>query len=203
MRRSARADWRFLLGIGPDSVVVDDHVDEDGAFARALEPWVARVNVPGATTIDADLVFVGCAHGTVIDESRLRSALGMVRNGGQVVLSVENPSGLHWLADWRPPTTGAAPASLRSGYRWVRALLQRSGVVDVAAYALLPHRDVPRVIIPVDPPCPAAAQRLALEHVWQRATPLGAAVRALLGLGIRTGLMLRRYPYYLLVGRKP
>jgi hypothetical protein len=205
VRRSTRVDWRFLLGIGPESVVVADHVDETGGpFVPALAPWVASVLVPGPAARDADWVFVGAAHGVAVDEARLRAALDMTRSGGRVVLTVENRYGLHWLADWRPLRDGtAARASLHSGYTRAKALLWRAGAVDVRAYALLPHHEAPRAIIPVEPPCPPTAQRLALEQVWQRATPLGAVARALLGLGVATGLMLRMYPHYLLVGRKP
>jgi hypothetical protein len=147
---------------------------------------------------------VGAANGAVVDERRLRDALGMLRRGGGVALTVENPYGLHWLADWRPLHDGAAArASVHCGYARAKALLRRSGAVDVRAYALLPHHQAPRAIIPVEPPCPPVAQGLALEQVWQRATPLGALARALLGLGAATRLMLRLYPHYLLVGRKP
>jgi hypothetical protein len=198
-------DWRFLLGIGPESVVVADHVDEpDGPLMPALAPWVARVLSPGPAARDADWVFVGAASEAIVDEARLRAALDMTRSGGHIALAVENRYGLHWLADWRPPHDEMAGcAALRSGYTRARSLLQRAGAVDVRAYALLPHHEAPRAIIPVEPPCPPVAQRLALEQVWQRATPLGAAARALLGLGISSGLMRRLYPHYLLVGRKP
>jgi hypothetical protein len=198
-------DWRFLLGIGPESVVVADHVDEPGGLLMpALAPWVARVLAPGPAASDVDWVFVGAADEAIVDEARLRDALHMTRSGGHVALTVENRYGLHWLADWRPSHDDmAARAALRSGYTRAKALLRRAGAVDVRAYALLPHHEAPRAIIPVEPPCPPIAQRLALEQVWQRATPLGAVARALLGLCVATGLMRRMYPHYLLLGRKP
>jgi hypothetical protein len=149
----------------------------------------------------ADWIFVGSAGGARIDHERMRSALRTVRRGGRMALLTQNRHGLHWLADWRPRATADDRAALSLADAC--ELLHHAGAEDVRAYALLPHHEAPRVMIPVAPPCPAAAQRHALDQVWQRATPLGALTRALLGLCIEFGCMRQLYPSYLVVGRKP
>jgi SAM-dependent methyltransferase len=182
-------------------------------IARSLAPWVRtvhRLEQPAPLLAAVDWVFFS---GSIAPDAAgvarsLQAALTALRPGGHVVLTLENRWGLHWLADWRVTDDTAAPAGgheavRRHGLPWHRRQLCQAGAEDLRSYALLPSRDAPRAIIPVDPPCPAPAQRMALDQVWQRATPAAAIARGALGLLVRTGLMARLYPHYLVVGRKP
>lgn len=222
LREATRTDWRFLLGITPQSAVLDAH-SADARIGRALLPWVGQVYRPCTRDVGApvealgpatsasptppdafDWIFVG-ADASQPTENALRAAVQRARPGGHVALMLENRWGLHWLADWRSAgvdRSSTSPAMQGSVSAW-RGRLREAGLEDIAVLALLPHHDAPRAIIPVDPSSPAAAQRHALDQVWQRATPGAAIVRWLLGLLVACGAMRSLYPHYLLVGRKP
>jgi hypothetical protein len=137
----------------------------------------------------------------------LRRTFAALRPGGHVAMTLENRWGLHWIADWRtrsPANDVRADAPpVRHGLRWHRELLRQVGADEICAYALLPSRDAPRAIIPIEPPCPPAAQKMALDQVWQRATPAAALLRRAIGVLVSSGLMRHLYPHYLVVGRKP
>lgn len=159
---------------------------------------------PGSGDL-ADWVFLGAADAHDTIEARLQAAFDELKPGGHLAATLENPHGLHWLADWRPPVDErhSHRKVLRLTLpRFVRAL-ERAGAAEVCSYALLPHHEAPRAIVPLQPAAPAAAQMHALDQVWQRATPLAALTRRLLGVLVRLGLMRRLYPHYLVVVRKP
>lgn len=216
LREATRVDWRFLLGLAPDDVVLAAGTGGP-RLARSLAPWVGlvrRFEQPPAAVGSVDWVFFSGAMTAAADDDQaalqqVRGALDSLRPGGHVALTLENRWGLHWLADWRvsddtnPGTATRGRNTSRHGLRWHRNLLRAAGAADIRSYALLPSRDAPRAMIPVDPPCPAAAQRMVLDQVWQRATPAAAVVRRLLGVLVQAGLMRRLYPHYLVVGRKP
>ena len=186
------------------------------ALAHALAPWVGAVEIDGSRVQagSVDWVFVtadsprgrpGLHEGL---GSQLRLAFAFLRAGGRVALTCENRWGLHWLADWRAEgSAGRDARSLRSrgghGFGWHRRAMRQAGGGEVHCFALLPSSDAPRAIIPVDPPCPAAAQRMALDQIWQRASPSAAIVRAGLGVLLHAGLMRSLYPHYLVIGRRP
>jgi hypothetical protein len=215
LREATRVDWRFLLGVSPNDVVLAGGLD-DLSLAQSLVPWVRKVyRLEQQPPEDAlDWVFfsgsVPPRDGATVEAfATLRRAFAALRPGGHLAITLENRWGLHWLADWRSaprsttdqPRQGTAPA--RRGLHWHREGLRRLGAEEICSYALLPSRDAPRAIIPVDPPCPAEAQKMALDQVWQRASPVAALVRKALGALVTSGLMRGLYPHYLLVGRKP
>jgi hypothetical protein len=68
---------------------------------------------------------------------------------------------------------------------------------------MLPSRLAPRTLIPLTPPCPAAAEKFALDQAWKRAKRRRAIGRLLLRLLVDLQLLRFLYPHYLLVGRKP
>lgn len=201
--------------MSPDDVVLAAGAD-DLHLSRSLSPWVRKVyRLEKQQPTDVlDWVFFSGAI-PAQDESAagatatLRRAFDALRPGGHVAITLENRWGLHWLADWRTGQgdTHERRRAWRSGAHrglgWHRERLRRVGADEIRCYALLPSRDAPRAIIPVDPPCPAAAQNMALDQVWQRASPSAAIVRKALGVLVASGIMGRLYPHYLLVGRKP
>ncbi len=215
LREATRTDWRFLLGVSPDDAVLAAGADAL-PLAQSLSPWVKSVHCldehpPGELI---DWVFLSGTvpwhEGAAADATTtLRRAFAALRPGGHLALTLENRWGLHWLADWRtsprdPKGSGREGASDAShGLRWHRERLRGIGADQICTYALLPSRDAPRAIIPVQPPCPPEAQKMALDQVWQRATPAAALVRKALGALVTSGLMRQLYPHYLLVGRKP
>ena len=175
-------------------------------LASALAPWVKEVHGPETLALEpgVDWAFLSdtcAAHGELVQR-----CFAALRPGGHLAVTVENRWGLHWIADWRPARDqgpSAAATITRHGLSWHLERLRRTGVDRLCAYALLPSRDAPRAIVPVFPPCPAAAQKMALDQVWQRATPPAALLRRGLGVLVSAGLMRYLYPHYLVVGRKP
>lgn len=200
-----------------------DLTSGDGALARALAPWVTAVHRPDPETADAA---PGPAAGTDTPRSTvsgpgtfdwvlcgttgfggaqgLARAFAAVAPGGRIAVFCQNPGGLHWLSDWR-----REPGDDRQRRPSVGRLdevcdaLRRLGARDVHGFALLPHHEAPRAIVPLEPPCPPAAQAAILDQVWQRGSPAAACVRALLSLVIRTGRMRRLFPHYLVAGTAP
>jgi hypothetical protein len=186
-------------------------------LAQALAPWVREVHPLEADrqVVSAfDWAFLTGAPSTAGDAGDgayvglLRSLFHSLRPGGHLAITIENRWGLHFVADWRVApkvqqrgANGHTPE--RHGLRWHRHLMRAAGADQLRTYALLPSHDAPRAIIPVDPPCPPDAQKMALDQVWQRATPTAALARALLGVLVSAELMRWLYPHYLLVGRKP
>jgi hypothetical protein len=138
-------------------------------------------------------------------QQRLQAAFDRLKPGGHLAMPLENPRGLHWLADWRPAAgeRDARRSTLQMTLSGLERLMRRAGVIEIYSYALLPHHEAPRAIVPLQPPCPSAAQMHALDQVWQRATPVAALTRKLLGVLVMIGAMRSLYPHYLVVARKP
>lgn len=177
-----------------------------GTLRRLADDPPARpAAVPPDAPPLADWVFLGTddAHATV--EGRIREAFDQLKPGGHLAAALENPRGLHWLADWRPAVgeRRARAGILRLTLHGFERAVRRAGATEVCSFALLPHHEAPRAIVPLQPPAPTAAQMHALDQVWQRATPIAALTRRLLGVLVRCGLMRRLYPHYLVVVRKP
>jgi hypothetical protein len=207
LREATRTDWRFLLGLSQSDVVLTAGSDSQ-RLSSALAPWIAEVHeltdpTPAPAADWAFLSGTVPAEGLAVTLERTFAAL---RPGGHLAMTLENRWGLHWIADWRP-SAGRGPSapatSERHGLPWHLEQFRRAGADHICAYALLPSRDAPRAIIPVEPPCPPAAQKMALDQVWQRATPPAALLRLALGVLVRAGAMRFLYPHYLVVGRKP
>jgi hypothetical protein len=122
----------------------------------------------------------------------------LLRPGGHLAVGVENRWGLHALFGQR-----RVDRRNTHGLDTYNRMLARCGADQVRSFALLPHHRKPRAIIPVSPPCPAAAQIFAIGQVWSRASPAAALGRRVLALCVDAGIMRYVYPHYLLVGRKP
>jgi hypothetical protein len=186
---------------------------DEQRLAASLSPWVRKVYRLEQAQLPSDVLdwvfFAGIApaSGDLAADpgTSLERAFDALRPGGHLAITLENRWGLHWIADWRtrPGGRDAPEPGARRGLRWHRDLLRRAGADEICSYALLPSGDAPRAIIPIDPPCPAEAQKMALDQVWQRASPAAALVRRALGTLVSSGLMHGLYPHYLLVGRKP
>jgi hypothetical protein len=68
---------------------------------------------------------------------------------------------------------------------------------------LLPNRREPRTMIPLEPPCPPAAEKFALDQTWKRASPGRALGRLALHRLVDMRVLRHLYPDYVVVGRKP
>ena len=127
----------------------------------------------------------------------LLQAFEILKPGGHLVIAGTNK----WGLSRKTADSGTRAVSYTlAGYR---KLLAGTGAEVLQSYAPLPHFNRPRAIIPVEPPCPAAAQKFAVGQAWKRPTLAGALARASIGLLVHAGLMPRLYPYYFVVGRKP
>ena len=205
MREATRTDWRFLLGLKQSDVVLAVG-PEAPRLTNSLAPWVAEVREFAAAGPAADWAFLSGNEPGESLPGTLARTYAALRPGGHLAMTLENRWGLHWIADWRPAAgrgASVAATGVRHGLPWHVEQFQRAGADHICAYALLPSRDAPRAIIPVDPPCPPAAQKMALDQVWQRATPPAALLRLALGVLVSAGVMRHLYPHYLVVGRKP
>jgi hypothetical protein len=165
----------------------------DALLASALAPWVGAIrgNSAIASTSGpakhglADWVWLGAVDAQCGLEECVRAGLAKLKAGGHLAAALENPHGLHWLADWRPSAAEregprrSLPVTLS---RFERAALQ-AGAAEICSFALLPHHEAPRAVVPIE--------------------PAAALTRKLLGLALRLGLMRRLYPHYLVVVRKP
>ena len=127
----------------------------------------------------------------------LRQAFDALRPGGHLLLTGRNRWSLNTLL------RGPGKRVHRYGLGAYLDLLRRAGATDARAYALLPHFSRPRAIIPVDPPCQAAAQKFAIDQMWKRASLIGSLARDTMNLLVDIGLMRQFYPYYMIVGGKP
>jgi SAM-dependent methyltransferase len=161
----------------------------------------------------------------------LRRAFDMLKPGGHVAIAIENRWGINTffgaidhsglpftnlmprrMADWwvRRRNARLRNDSKDGGYRTYtygltgyRDLMRQAGGDQTRSYALLPHYNTPRAIIPVDPLISPAAQKFAVDEVWQRASVPAALVRKIVGLLINARIMRHIYPHYLVVGQKP
>jgi len=162
----------------------------------------------------------------------LRRSFDIVRPGGYVAVAIENRWGINTffgeIDHSGLPFTNLLPRRLASrvvnrhaakyrndasnrGYRTYtyglngyQSLMREAGAQDVSVYALMPHYNVPRSVIPLAPRrCSSAQQEYALNEVWQRASPVAALARLGVRALVRSGLMPYIYPHYLIVGRKP
>ena len=122
-----------------------------------------------------------------IRPAMLRRAMAALKPGGHVAIGSQNRWGL------------SQPAA----FRWQQLLLERAGADRVRSFAILPHLEAPRAIVPVDPPAPATVQKFAIEQAWRRISPISAMARRALGVLVDAHLMRYLYPSYLVVGRKP
>jgi hypothetical protein len=223
-RSPTRADWRLMLGLSrTESVLVV------GADARelgsALSPWVRRVfeAVDDVATCDAtpiastqcdhaNLPLTQCSLDWIIFDGRIPGAgdvsrtvaraLTTLKPGGRVVLTFANRWGVGGLLQTHKeaPKSDGEPCH---GLGHARRLMTAAGLSEVACYAMLPGRRAPRTLIPLDPPCPPAAERFALDQAWKRASRRRAIGRLVLHLLVHLRLLRWLYPHYLLVGRRP
>jgi SAM-dependent methyltransferase len=211
-------DWRTLLGVSAHDQVLCIGTGAE-RMRRALTPWLAlqdarnRRPVPHPGRLD----WVICGDPLHVDPDTtrgetwtahvesLRQVLQCLRPGGHVAMRVYNRWGLHGVLGLQrrsPQELHGARDRIYSLRGWHR-LMGAAGADDIRSYALLPHPDAPRVVLPIQPACPAAAQKFVIDQVWKRPTRAGTLGRTLLGVFAHLRLMPHLYPYYLLVGRNP
>jgi ubiquinone/menaquinone biosynthesis C-methylase UbiE len=161
----------------------------------------------------------------------LDRAFDIVKPGGHVAIAIENRWGINTffgaidhsgmpytnlmprrIADWwvRRHEARLRNDASSQGYRTYTygldgylGLMRDAGADQSKGWALLPHYNTPRAMIPVAPLASYAAQAYAIDEVWQRASPSATVARTLLRLLVRAGVMRYIYPHYLVVGRKP
>jgi hypothetical protein len=222
-RSPTRADWRLMLGLSrTESVLV---VGADAReLGRALSPWVKQVfgAVDDVPTCDARIVAIQgdqaslplteCSLDWIIFDGRLPGdgdvpttvarVLPNLKPGGGVVLTFANLWGVGGLLQPRrkAPESDGVPCH---GLGHARRLMTAAGLSEVTCYAMLPGRRAPRTLIPLAPPCPAAAEKFALDQAWKRASRRRAIGRLALRLLVDLRLLRLLYPHYLLVGRRP
>lgn len=210
-------DWRTMLGLAPTDQVLCVGTGAE-RIRRMLLPFTGRRIAPdaGPHATLGHMDWVICGDPLHVDEhatredaraahvESLRQVLAYLRPGGHVAVRVFNRWGLHGVLGTRDRDLQQLHGAHDRVYslRGWRALLEAAGAEDVRCYALLPHPEAPRVVLPVHPSCPVAAQRLVIEKVWKRPTRAGTLGRRLLGVLARVGVLAHLFPYYLLVGRR-
>lgn len=160
----------------------------------------------------------------------LRRSFEIVRPGGHVAVAIENRWGINTffgeLDHSGLPFTNLLPRRLASwvvnrhaakyrndaskrGYRTYtyglggyRKLMHEAGADEVSVFALLPHYNVPRAIIPLYPPTASHHEEYAIDEIWQRASRPASLARQFLRWLIRLHVMRQIYPHYLIVGKK-
>lgn len=162
----------------------------------------------------------------------LRQSFNIAKPGGHVVVAIENRWGINtffgeldhsglpytnlmprrvanwWVkrhaAKYRNDASNPGYRTYTYGLNGYQKLMREAGAQNVAVFALLPHYNIPRAVIPLAPSrCSAAQQSYALDEVWQRASPSAALARLGIRALVRAGVMPHIYPHYLIVGSKP
>lgn len=161
----------------------------------------------------------------------LRQAFDILKPGGHVAIAIENRWGINTffgaidhsglpftnlmprrLASWWVDRKGARLRNdtVAGGYRTYtyglggyESLMKQAGADRVWMYAMLPHYNVPRALIPLQPAVPRHVQTYAIDEIWQRASVSAAIARKMIRLAVRVRWMRQIYPHLLIVGRKP
>jgi SAM-dependent methyltransferase len=162
----------------------------------------------------------------------LRQSFQIARPGGHVVVAIENRWGINtffgeldhsglpytnlmprrmanwWVrrhaAKYRNDASNAGYRTYTYGLNGYQKLMREAGADQVSVYALLPHYNVPRAIIPLAPKrSSSATQSYALDEIWQRASPVAALARTAVRMLVGARIMPHIYPHYLVVGRNP
>ena len=208
LHHGTRTDWRVMLGLTRgDSILVlggdAEHV------ASRLAPWVRQVLSATSGTLplaanSLDWVIVnGPMHGDGDFAQAVASLLPTVRPGGRVLVSFDNRWGLGGALDAQRRRTNAdADGVACRGLRHALDLMASAGCTELSCFAQLPNRRAARTMIPLEPPCPPAAEKFALDQAWKRATPGRALGRLCLHLLIDMHVLRHLYPHYVVVGRK-
>jgi hypothetical protein len=223
-RSLTRADWRLMLGLARTETVLVVGA-EAWELGRALSPWVGKVYgaVDEVPTCDstcvvpiqgdqASLPLTECSLDWIIFDghipgegdvpTRVARVLPTLRPGGGVVVTFANLWGMGGLLQPRlkaPESDGVPCHGLGHAHR----LMTAAGLSELTCYAMLPGRRAPRTLIPLVPPCPAAAEKFALGQAWKRASRRRAIGRQALRLLVDLRLLRYAYPQYLFVGRRP
>jgi hypothetical protein len=227
LQSPTRADWRLMLGLarGDSVLVVGNDAPE---LAQALRPWVQRVySTLDNVGIDTDAGERTCTvsaageargaplaagsldwiivEGALPDGGDVRTTLARLlpalKADGRVALNFDN---LGPLGGWRRlrKDLGRGESVACRGLGHAAHLLTSAGYKELACYAVLPNRRAPRTLIPLEPPCPPAAEKFALGQAWKRAARGRAIGRLALRLLVDLRLLRHFYPHYLVVGRK-
>jgi ubiquinone/menaquinone biosynthesis C-methylase UbiE len=162
--------------------------------------------------------------------SVLKRSFDILRPGGCVVIAIENRWGINTffgatdhsglpftnlmprrLASWwvdkraarlRNDTVSSGYRTYTYGLPGYESLMKKAGADRVWAYAVLPHYNIPRAVIPLQPAVPSHVENYAIDESWQRASALASMARMMLHFAARVGWMRLVYPHYLIVGRK-
>lgn len=188
-------DWRLLVGGAQGELVLILGSGQNGTSLRKI--LLGAHQDQRITLIRGDSsqfpVAPGIADWVIFDpDQRVESgivdrALHALKPGGHIAIGSRNRWGL-----------GRPAAFVR-----LHALLRRAGAEQVRSYAVLPHFEGPRAILPVIPRSPATVQKFAIEQAWRRISPISALARRSLGLLVDLRLMRYLFPSYLVIGRKP
>lgn len=197
-----------MLGLSRgDSVLVLGRDSEQTGWL--LAPWVREVYsaagdaVPQAGRSLDWIVVNGRLPGDGNCPARLASLLPALKPGGRVIVTFENRWGLGGRRGAQQRGTSVDPAGVACrGLRHALDFMASAGLGELACYAVLPNRIEARTMIPLEPPCPPAAEKFALNQAWKRATPGRALGRLVLYLLIDVRVLRHFYPNYVLVGRK-
>jgi hypothetical protein len=222
-RSPTRADWRLMLGMSRDDAVLV--IGQDAReLGRALAPYVGQVsaavdniptcgstrilamqaNQPSVPLLESSLdwvVFDGALPGNGDVSPSVARILPTLKPGGRVVMTFVNRWGVGRLLQPRRRAHKSDGASCHGLGHAVR-LMSAAGLSDVACYATLPGRRAPRTLIPLIPPCPAAAEKFALDQAWKRASRRRAIGRLALHGLVNLRMLRFLYPHYLVVGRR-
>lgn len=231
VHHETRIDWRVMLGLARgDSVLVLGGDSEQ--TRRRLAPWVRQVHsAPGSTRSCSEPAAEGVLSPAVIRHAlsnlpRVAGSLDWIivdgpvrahgdlpatvalvlpalKPGGRVLVAFENRWGLGGRPGPRRRSTSVEPGGVPCrGLRHALDLMASAGCNELACYAVLPNHRAARTLIPLEPPCPPAAEKYALDQTWKRATPGRALGRLVLHRLIDMHLLRHLYPNYVVVGRK-
>lgn len=231
LHRPTRTDWRLVLGLTRrDTVLVLGR--DSLELGRHLAPWVRQVysavdsarsgsdstadGGPDPLVIQHELASLPLTAGSldwIIFDGPMPEAgdflvtlarvLPTLKPGGGVFVTFHNQWGLGGRLGAQQRSRSADPDGVACrGLRHALQLMASAGCSELACYAVLPNRRAARTMIPLEPPCPPAAEKFALDQAWKRATPGRALGRLALHLCIDLHVLRHLYPHYFVVGRK-
>ena len=149
------------------------------------------------------IIFDGPMPGASDFLTTLARVLPTLKPGGGVFVTFDNRWGLGGRLGAQQRSKSADPDGVAChGLRHALQLMASAGCSELACYAVLPNRRAARTMIPLEPPCPPAAEKFALDQARKRATPGRALGRLALHLLIDLHVLRRLYPHYFVVGRK-
>jgi len=231
LHHGTHTDWRVMLGLtrGDSILVLGGDSEQIGS---RLAPWVRQVySAAGGTRSCSDATAGGALSPLVIKHAlsslpldaasldwvivnapvhrdsdfpaTVALLLPTLKPWGRVLVTFDNHWGLGGSLGARRRSKTVDPDGVACrGLRHALDLMACAGYRELASYAVLPNRSAARTIIPLEPPCPPAAEKFALDQAWKRATPGRALGRLVLHLLVDMHVLRHLYPGYVVVGRK-